>query len=305
MRTANEYEASHNPEGAVDTSGSIFSHLWASIASTVALLIICCGFYPLLVWGVGNVIFPWRANGSLVTKDGVSTTKDEEAVGSAILGQNFSAPQYFHPRPSAAGTGYDAANSSGSNLGPLSDKLLNGALNVDDKGVKTLAYDGVRLRTLHYGLDNGIKFDSSLPLDAFKDKDGNLDDVKLVDAFPHTGDPAEKKPLVLTNFSTPIPGDAVTASGSGLDPHITPRNAELQSDRVAKARGITADQVRALIEQNTDKPNLGILGDPGVNVLRLNLALDTKHPMPSRPAAPSTPAAPATQPVAANVGGIR
>jgi len=280
MRTANEYESSHSSEAAADTSGSIVGHIWASIASTVVLLIICCGAYPVLIWGVGNVLFPWRANGSLVTKVGAPTTKDEEAVGSAILGQNFSAPQYFHPRPSAAGAaGYDAASSSGSNLGPLSDKLLNGLLNVDDKGVKTLAYDGVRLRTLHYALDNGIKFDASLPLDAFKDKDGNLDDVKLVDAFPHTGDPADKKPLVLTNFSTPIPGDAVTASGSGLDPHITPRNAELQTARVAKARGITVEQVRTLIEQSTDKPDLGILGEAGVNVLRLNLALDRKFPI--------------------------
>jgi K+-transporting ATPase ATPase C chain len=255
---------------------SLLSHVWASIAATVVLTIICCGVYPLIVWGIAQTVFPNQANGSLVKKDGTYTTKDEEAVGSSLLGQNFSAPQYFHPRPSAAGAGYDAANSSGSNLGPLSDKLINGQTQKDDKGVETLAFDGVRLRTLHYAMDNGITFKTNVSLEEFKDKDGNLDDVKLVDAFHDSN-----TPLVLTDFSTLIPGDAVTASGSGLDPHISPANAALQKARIAKARGISEDEVQKLIDQYTDGPSLGVLGDPGVNVLMLNLALDTKHPMPA------------------------
>lgn len=275
------YAESHNKADG-DTSGSFFGHLWASIAATVILVVICCGIYPLIVWGLAQAIFPNQANGSLVNKDGAYTTKDAEAVGSALLGQNFSAPQYFRPRPSQAGAGYDAANSSGSNLGPLSDKLLNGQVSTDDKGQKTLAFDGIRLRTLHYALDNGITFKSSLPLDSFKDKDGNLDDIKLVEAFPHAGDAADKKPLVFSDFSTLIPADAVTASGSGLDPHITPANAGLQKARVAKARGISEEQLQKLIERYTDGPDLGVLGDPGVNVLRLNLALDAAARAPER-----------------------
>jgi K+-transporting ATPase ATPase C chain len=255
-------------------------HLWASLAATVILLVICCGIYPLIVWGLAQAIFPNQANGSLVKKDGTYTTKDSEAVGSSLLGQNFSAAQYFHPRPSSAGAGYDAANSSGSNLGPLSDKLLNGLVNTDDKSVKSLGYDGVRLRTLHYAIDNGITFKTTQPLDGFKDKDGNLDDIKLVEAFPHAGDPADKKPLELTDFSTPIPADAVTASGSGLDPHISVVNASLQKARVAKARGISEADLQKLIDHHTDGPDLGILGDAGVNVLMLNLALDQKYPPP-------------------------
>jgi len=263
----------------VQSEAGFFGHVWASIAGSVILLVICCGIYPLIVWGVAKVAFPKQAAGSLVKKDGSLTTNESEAVGSALLGQNFAGAAYFHPRPSAAGNGYDASNSSGSNLGPLSDKFLNGAINTDDKGVKTLAYDGVRLRAMHFALDNGITFKSSLPLDAFKDKSGNLDDVKLVDAFPHTGDPADKKPLIFSDFSAEIPADAVTASGSGLDPHISPANANLQVSRIAKARGISDADVQKLVDQNTDRPDLGVLGDAGVNVLKLNLALDAAHPL--------------------------
>jgi K+-transporting ATPase ATPase C chain len=243
----------------------------------------------------------------LVKKDGSYTTNDKEAVGSALLGQNFGAPQYFHPRPSAAGNGYDATSSGGSNLGPISDKLLNGATTqpapaatTQTASPETLAYDGVRLRAIHYAVDNGIAFKlykvklgdegkivtkSEVPLSNYQDKDGNLKDTDLVDAFPHAGDPADKTPLIADDFATLIPADAVTASASGLDPHISPENARLQAQRVADARKMNKTAVLDLIEKYTDRPDFGILGDPGVNVLRLNLALDKAAPVP--PAAPA------------------
>jgi len=205
-----------------ENTKSWIANLRASAGATIALLVLCCGVYPLLIWAVAEAVFPWRANGSLIRADGTATTRDDQAVGSALLGQKFTAPQYFHPRPSAAGDGYDAANSSGSNLGPTSAKLI----------------DVVKQRIADYAKENGI-------------------------------DPVVVK----------IPADAVTASGSGLDPHISPRNAELQTARVAAARNITAEKVRALITTNTDNPDLRILGEPGVNVLRLNLALDAQYPM--------------------------
>ena len=110
-----------------DRGGSILGHIWASIGATLVLGAVCCGFYPLAIWIISQVVFPIQANGSLVKKDGTFTTDDTQAVGSYLIGQNFSAAGYFHPRPSAAGSGYDAANSGGTNLGPLSDKLINGA----------------------------------------------------------------------------------------------------------------------------------------------------------------------------------
>ena len=285
-----------------ESGGSLLGHLWASIAFTVTLGIICCVVYPAVVYFLAQNIFPGQANGSLIKKDGTSTTNDNEAVGSALLGQNFSAPGYFHPRPSAAGNGYDPTASGGSNLGPLSDKLINGVTNAATTQPTTqpesLAFDGVRLRTIHYAVDNGIPFqlynvnpDGSrveVPLNKFEDSQGNLNDVALVDAFPHPpSDASDRVTLVAADFVTLIPGDAVTASGSGLDPHISPENAAIQKTRVAKNRGITPDQVQQLIDDHTDKPSLGFLGDPGVNVLMLNLALDAKYPV---------PAAPATQP---------
>jgi K+-transporting ATPase ATPase C chain len=261
---------------------SISAHLGRSLGATLILTIICCGIYPLIVWGLAQAVFPNQANGSLVKKDGTFTTKDDEAVGSALLGQNFSAPQYFHPRPSSAGNGYDAANSGGSNLGPLSAKLLKGTTKATTMpatqpggdlvpGPDAVDFDGISDRIVHYCLDNGIDLETSQPLDGFKDKDGNLDDVKLIKAF---------------NDKTPISADAVTASGSGLDPHISPANAQIQKARVAKARGINADDVQKLIDQHTAGPDLRILGDPGVNVLMLNLALDAKYPMPTTAPAP-------------------
>lgn len=288
---ADSYTHTHNPEVGQVSGGSLLSHLWPAIGATIILTIICCGIYPLVVWGLSQTLFPVQANGSLVKKDGTYTTKDEEAVGSALLGQNFSANQYFHPRPSSAGNGYDAANSSGTNLGPLSAKLLKGTTKPTTMpaaqagadpvpGPDAVDFDGVSDRVLHYCLDNGIEVESSRPLDGFKDKDGNLDDVKLIKAFND-----DKDPLVI-KAKTPIPADAVTASGSGLDPHISPANASLQAGRVAKARGIGEDVVRKLIGEHTTGPDLGVLGDPGVNVLMLNLALDAKYPMPAaQPAA--------------------
>jgi K+-transporting ATPase ATPase C chain len=143
--------------------------------------------------------------------------KDGTIRGSKLLGQGFTAEKYFHPRPSAAGNGYDAANSSGSNLGPTSQKL----------------YGAIKERIEAYRRENRLK------------------------------------------ETDPVPADAVTASGSGLDPHISLRNAELQSLRVAEARRMNQDKVREFVKQNTDSADLGFLGDPGVNVLRLNLALDS------------------------------
>jgi K+-transporting ATPase ATPase C chain len=181
-----------------------------SVLATLALVVILCGVYPLVVWGIAQVAFPNKANGSLVEVRG-------KIVGSGLLAQNFSGPQYFHPRPSAAGdVGYDGASSGGSNLGPLSQKLT----------------DQVKERVDKYRTENNL--------------------------------PA----------ATLVPADAVTASGSGLDPHLSRRNAELQAARVAKARKLSADKINLLIQQVTEGPDLGFLGEPGVNVLRLNLALD-------------------------------
>ena len=177
---------------------------------TVMLAVVCCGLYPLVVFGVSQILFHDKANGSLIVD------KDGTIHGSRLIGQQFTLDKYFHPRPSAAGNGYDPTSSSGSNLGPTSQKLN----------------DAIVQRIADYRAQN------------------NLD----------------------TN--APVPADAVTASGSGLDPHISLRNAELQTPRVAKARGLGEDKVRELIRANTDSADLGILGEPGVNVLALNLALD-------------------------------
>ncbi len=152
-----------------------------SVLATLALVIILCGVYPLVVWGIAQIAFPSQANGSLVERQG-------QIVGSALMAQNFSSPQYFHPRPSAAGdTGYDGTSSGGSNLGPLSQKLI----------------DQVKERIAGYRAEN------DLPAD------------------------------------TLIPADAVTASGSGLDPHISLKNAELQAPRVANARGLSPDRIKS------------------------------------------------------------
>ena len=178
--------------------------------STLVLAVICCGLYPLIVFGISQALFYQKANGSLIVN------KDGTVRGSKLLAQGFTAPKYFHPRPSAAGNGYDATSSGGSNLGPTSQKLN----------------DAIKERIAAYRRENGLKETDS------------------------------------------VPADAVTASGSGLDPHISVPNAELQIARVAKARGLSEEKVRELRQRYTDARDLGVFGDPGVNVLKLNLALD-------------------------------
>jgi K+-transporting ATPase ATPase C chain len=180
---------------------------------TLALAVVCCGLYPLVVFGVSQILFHDQANGSLIVG------KDGTIHGSRLIGQQFTADKYFISRPSDAGANgmaYDPTSSGGSNLGPTSQKL----------------HDTIVQNIAAYRAQN------------------NLD----------------------TN--TPVPADAVTASASGLDPHISLRNAELQMPRVAKVRGLSEDKVRELIRANTDAADLGILGEAGVNVLPLNLALD-------------------------------
>ena len=187
-----------------------FSHIRGAVVSTLVLAVVCCGLYPLIVFGISQLLFRDQANGSLITG------ADGSVRGSKLLGQSFSDAKYFHPRPSAAGNGYDATSSGGSNLGPTSQKLD----------------DAIKERIAAYRAENGL------------------------------------------SATEPVPADAVTASGSGLDPEISLRNAELQIPRVAKVRGLSEDKVRELVQQNTDGRDLGVFGDPGVNVLQLNLALD-------------------------------
>lgn len=189
---------------------AFFFELRRAVVSTVVLVVVCCGLYPLAVTGISQWVFKSKADGGLIVD------KHGEIRGSALLGQSFTGENYFHSRPSAAGTGYDAASSGGSNLGPASRKLA----------------DQIEARVAAYRVANSLAEDQ------------------------------------------PVPADAVTASASGLDPHISPANAALQIARVAKARHLPVEKVRELVAANTDKEDLGLLGDPGVNVLKLNLALD-------------------------------
>jgi K+-transporting ATPase ATPase C chain len=182
----------------------------SALVVTAVLTVITGIAYPLAVWGIAQTIFPAQAGGSLVVAG-------NKVVGSSLIGQNFSSPRYFQSRPSAAGDkGYDAANSSGSNLGPTNKALI----------------DAVKSRLKNF-----------------------------IESNPATN-PRQ------------VPVDLVTASGSGLDPEISPAAAGLQVARVAHARGISEDQVRQLIAENTRPRSAGIFGEPGVNVLLLNLALD-------------------------------
>jgi len=180
-----------------------------ALLSIVVFTVLFGLVYPLFSTLIGQVAFGDEADGSLIRRDGV-------VVGSELIGQTFTAPEYFHSRPSAAGAGYDGAASSGSNLGPLSPDLLA----------------SVADRVAAYREENGLSGDVSVPV------------------------------------------DAVTASASGLDPHISVANARLQAARVAQARGLTLAVVMGLIDDHTDGRSLGVLGEPGVNVVLLNLALD-------------------------------
>lgn len=189
---------------------TFFLELKTSVLLTVTLVVVLCGAYPMVVWAIGQAAFHEQANGSLIY-DTSGTLR-----GSKLLAQNFSSARYFHPRPSAAGTGYDATSSSGTNLGPTSAKLA--------------------------------------------------DDVKTMIA-------AYRAENHLTDRE-PVPADAVTRSASGLDPHISVANAQVQAKRVAEARGLAPEKIASLISEYTDERSLGVLGEPGVNVLKLNLALD-------------------------------
>ena len=244
----------------------MFTELRPAFMMMVVMTVLTGLVYPASVTLVAHIAFRNQANGSLIGSNG-------QVVGSRLIGQAFTRPEYVHPRPSAAGRGYDAAASAGSNLGPTSAKLLNGTTKMDDTGNEVVEFDGIKNRIVHYCLDNGIPYDSSLPLDRFTDGQGSLDDVKLIKAFND-----DRAPLVFTP-RTPIPADAVTASASGLDPHISPANAQAQAARVAKARGVSVEQVLEAIARHTEGRTFGIFGEPRVNVLELNLDLDRRLPM--------------------------
>jgi K+-transporting ATPase ATPase C chain len=190
---------------------NITRNLIVAVLMTVATTVLLGLVYPLVITGIAQVIFPDKANGQLIEQNG-------RVVGSRIIGQAFSSPGYFRSRPSAAGTGYDAANSGGTNLGPTNKKLI--------------------------------------------------------DAVKAAVEEAKKE-----NPGTPVPIDLVTSSASGLDPHISPAAAEFQVPRIARERGVPEAGIRRLIDTYTAGRQFGFLGEPGVNVLELNLALDGQYPM--------------------------
>lgn len=231
----------------------------------VVMTIVTGLIYPALVTAIAQVAFSAQANGSMIVSDG-------KVIGSRLIGQNFTRPEYFHPRPSAAGGGYDPTASAGSNLGPTSAKYINGTTRKDDKGNEVADFLGIKARIVHYCLENDVPYESSAPLDTFRDGDGNIDDARLIAAFSDQNLPLTFMP------KTAIPSDAVTASASGLDPHISPANAALQAARVATARGVSVNDVQNAIAEQTEGRTFGFLGEPAVNVLELNLALDGRFP---------------------------
>ena len=190
----------------------LLSELRTSLLLTLVFALLLCGVYPLAVWAGAQALFPSQANGSLIT-DATGTVR-----GSTLLAQSFTSEKYFQPRPSAAGSGYDATASSGTNLGPTSRKLA----------------DAIKDRVAAYRTANALAADA------------------------------------------PVPADAVTSSASGLDPHISVANARLQVARIARIRMLPPSQVQSLVDAHTRPRDLGLLGEPTVNVLQLNLALDAK-----------------------------
>jgi K+-transporting ATPase ATPase C chain len=214
---------------------AVFEQLRPALLSVVVLIFLTGVVFPLGLAALAFPLFPRQAGGSLIVRDRI--------VGSELIGQEFTGPGYFHPRPSAAGHGYDAAASGGTNLGPANPKLRDGAK--DDPATSDVdeSFAGVRELAESYRIRNGLAPDAIVPV------------------------------------------DAVTRSGSGLDPHISVANAALQVARVARARGLSEETVRRLVADHTRGRQLGILGEPRVAVLPLNLALDQGAPL-----TPVTPA---------------
>jgi K+-transporting ATPase ATPase C chain len=190
---------------------TVTRNLITAVLMTVVTTLLLGVVYPLVITGIAQVVFPDQANGQLVERDG-------RVIGSRLIGQRFSSPGYFRSRPSAAGVGYDAANSAGSQLGPTNKKLI--------------------------------------------------------DAVKANVEAARKE-----NPNAPVPIDLVTTSASGFDPHVSPAAADFQVPRVARERGMSESDIRSLIDENTEGRTFGFLGEPRVNVLELNLALDNAHPM--------------------------
>jgi K+-transporting ATPase ATPase C chain len=208
---------------------TLLAEIRTSLVITAVLLVVVSGAYPLAVWAGARLLFPHQADGSLVRD------AHGQVIGSALLAQNFSSARYFQPRPSAAGTGYDATSSGGTNYGPTSDRLVHGA-HAKDKSGK--------------------------PIDDPNNFDGIVDLVAAFRAANGLGP------------NDPVPADAVTRSGSGLDPDISVSNADRQAGRVARARGLSEEMVRGLVAAQVSDRDWRIFGEPRVNVLLLNLALD-------------------------------
>jgi K+-transporting ATPase ATPase C chain len=193
---------------------NVRKHLRTAVVSVIWLTLLTGCIFPLVLLAVGRWLLPGQAAGSLVTRNGA-------VIGSRLIGQGFTRPEYFHSRPSPAGAGYDGTSSGGTNLGPSNRKLI----------------ESVRKSAEDYRRSNGLPPDANIPM------------------------------------------DAVTSSGSGLDPHISPRNAELQIARVARARGLDEDAIRRLVAEHMEGPQLGFMGGARISVLDLNLALDRAFPL--------------------------